>query len=70
VIEKQIDICKDQWKIEITTDSYLALEDELQRGRYDKKNLSIADQVNNTIIKNVNESGGYFYKFILENINL
>jgi len=41
VIEKQIDNWKDQWKDEMTIDSYLMLGDELQRGRYDEKNLAI-----------------------------
>jgi 3-methyladenine DNA glycosylase AlkD len=41
VIEKQIDIWKEQWKDEMTIDSYLMLGDELQRGRYDEKNLAI-----------------------------
>jgi 3-methyladenine DNA glycosylase AlkD len=41
VIEKQIDYWKEKWKDEMTIDSYLMLGDELQRGRYDEKNLAI-----------------------------
>jgi 3-methyladenine DNA glycosylase AlkD len=41
VIEKQIYIWKEQWKDEMTIDSYLILGDELQHGRYDEKNLAI-----------------------------
>jgi 3-methyladenine DNA glycosylase AlkD len=41
VIEKQIDIWKERWKDEMTIDRYLMLGDELQRGRYDEKNLAI-----------------------------
>lgn len=41
VIEKQIETWKDNWKEEMNLESYLALGDELQRGRYDEKNLAI-----------------------------
>jgi 3-methyladenine DNA glycosylase AlkD len=41
VIEKQIEIWKEQWKDQMTLESYLKLGDELQRGRYDEKNLAI-----------------------------
>lgn len=41
LIEKQIEIWKTNWKNEMTLDNYLALGDELQRGRYDEKNLAI-----------------------------
>jgi 3-methyladenine DNA glycosylase AlkD len=40
-IEKQIETWKEQWKDEMTMDDYLKLGDELQRGRYDEKNLAI-----------------------------
>ncbi len=41
VFERQIDSWKAQWKDEMSIDDYLMLGDELQRGRYDEKNLAI-----------------------------
>jgi 3-methyladenine DNA glycosylase AlkD len=41
LIEQQISCWKEQWKNEMTIDDYLALGDELMRGRYDEKNLAI-----------------------------
>ena len=42
VAEKQIENWIEQWKNEMTIDSYLTLGDELiKNGRYDEKNLAI-----------------------------
>jgi 3-methyladenine DNA glycosylase AlkD len=63
VIEKQIDHWIEQWKDEMTIDSWLMLGDELQRGRYDEKNLAIVfiqTQRNNYTKDTFNRIGNWF----------
>lgn len=42
IFKEQIDKWIEQWKDEMTIDSYLTLGDELLHGRYDEKNLAIS----------------------------